>query len=168
MKKATALLACIFFYLGSQAQNEFQLAAERDGKFRLYKAGAAIKILYKGADTVQTFRGRIAAVTADSIVLQRFNDRSNGLAVAVIQLESVRRVRRVGRIITGAMAISAITGGIALIVEDNKEHGELLDGLGEGIGTLFIASSFVPYIVIAATETVSKTSKGYRFRVVRE
>lgn len=169
MKQAILLFFFIGAFLFCRAQNEFQLAAQRGSKTRLHRTGAAVKILYRGADTIEAFKGRIAAVTADSIVLRPFRKSSDyRLSVAVTQLESVRKVRRTARAVTGFLAVIAAVHGIALIADDNKDHSELLDGLEAGLGVTLMLLGGTCYIVTAATETVSKSSKGYRFSVVRE
>lgn len=158
----------VFPSLFLHAQDNFQLVAQRDGRDRIYRSGVAVKVSYRAAGDVASFKGRIAAVTADSIIFRPFRRSSDyRLSVAVTRLESVRKVRRTSRVIIGFVAAVATIHGIALIADDNKDHSEHFDGWEAGAGVALMMLGWTSYIGTAATEPVSKTSKGYRFMVER-
>ncbi len=165
--KNIIVLICLFHTCNILcAQNNFQLLAEKKNKTRTFKTGAAIKIIYSDADTLTVRKGRIIAIKEDSIILRNFK-KTDEYHLSVTQIQSVRKIRRGGRVVTGAIGVGVTGLGISIIADDLKRDNEFLDGLGVAVGTLFIVSSFIPYIIVAATEPVSTIQKGYTFSILK-
>jgi hypothetical protein len=151
----------------AQESLQHQLIASRNRNKHVFNINSAVKCMYNKEGQVLEVKGRIAEITATSIIIQPFNKRDvEHTTIPLNDLVLVRKKARTGRVFTGALAGVIGIGGMRAIMEDMSDRGEFLDGLGATIGGFVMLLGSVPYIIVAASEPVTSKEKGYQFAIV--
>ncbi len=189
MKKLILLTAVLFFY--NTIFSQYQLIAKKGDKTKMFLPGTAVKLTYRQTDSTTTFRGRIAAINDNGIVLQHYNKKdTNRLYVPLNDFTEIKKISRSARNISGVLLICSLPIAVALLASNSSEENhnytstytdpftgehETSGGTvtipgtnytGAAIATVVIAA--LPYIIVTATEFKASKSKGYTFMIVRK
>ncbi|HEX2533469.1 MAG TPA: hypothetical protein VHK69_07025 [Chitinophagaceae bacterium] len=159
------LLLLLFICCRGLAQ-EHRLVAMRGNKTLVYSNGAAVRLQYQSRDTVLQRKGRLY-IQPGHLELRSFGQRDTAvLLFQPEQIAGVRRIRRKLKLITGIAALGMLGLGASAIIEDQRERGELFDGLGTAVGIAGILAGALPYTIAVSMDRSALALDGYRYRIV--
>ena len=149
----------------------------------MFSENEAVKIIYVVDSVEHFFRGRIAAIHKNEIILKPYGKRDTSLArVALNDITEIKKINRTGRVITGAILGAAILGGVIKMLGNVGPHQVTEPSLfgsgtyqvqaagngGTDIGALIIIGGAIPYMIASMKGENLKKSKGYTFMIIKK
>ncbi len=180
MKKIIITICIATASLSAFSQNGLKLIAKKGNNTKVFETGNAVNIMYKLGDTSASFRGRIAAINNDGIVLRHYRSRDTSrVHVPLNDFTDIRKISRTGRTITGIIFCTSVVVGVGEIALNQPAKQITLpniftggtytdtipaiDNTGAALATIAIGA--LPYIIVTLAEPKASKSKGYTFMI---